>query len=259
MRRGMVGCWGVRNQIEVTVDRWAAWAPGVESPSDWQQWARGERSFGPMDAKPDVSFVKPIVRRRLSRLSRMSLEVAEGCRVNETAPFYVFCSRFGECTRTLEALNGLVRGEPISPTVFSQSVHNTSAGHYTINNKDQAPTTTVAAAEATLEAGFLEAWTALESGKASRVLVVYHDEPLAEPFKKPAPVLDIPLAAAFVIGLPKPGDRLSLSWKPCSDPQPEKHALAEHPVLSVLRLVMGGPERVRVPTRRLSWEWQRLV
>lgn len=254
-----MGCWGVRNQIEVSVDRWAAWAPGIETPSDWEQWARGERSFGPLDAKPDVAFVKPMARRRLSRLSRMSLEVAESCKIDETAPYYVFCSRFGEYTRTLEALTGLVRGDPISPTVFSQSVHNTSAGHYTINNKDQAPTTTVAAAEATLEAGFLEGWTALESGKASRVLVVYHDEPLVDPFERPYPVLDVPLAAAFVIGLPTSADRVSLAWDVASGPLTDEQVSVEHSVLKVLRLLMGGIERIHVPTRRLSWEWQRHV
>lgn len=250
---------GVRNQIDVSVGKWAAWAPGVETPADWEQWARGERTIGPLDAKPAVSFVKPLVRRRLSRLSKMSLEVAEACSLDAAAPFYVFCSRFGEYTRTVEALSGLVRGEPISPAMFSQSVHNTSAGHYTINHSDQTPTTTVAAAEATLEAGFLEAWTALDSGKASRALVVYHDEPLPDPFENPYPVLDIPIAAAFVVGLPDHGGRLSLSWSAGSSARTGELAGEEHPVLQVLRLVMGGPERVLVPTRRLSWEWQRHV
>lgn len=254
-----MGCLGVRNQIEVSVDKWAAWAPGVVTPTDWAQWARGERAFGPFDAKPAVAFVKPLVRRRLSRLSKMSLEVAEACRLDATAPYYVFCSRFGEYSRTVEALKGLVRGEPISPTVFSQSVHNTSAGHYTINHSDQTPTTTVAAADATLEAGFLEAWTALDSGNASRALVVYHDEPLTAPYENPYPVLDIPLAAAFVVGLPSQSGSLSLRWSANSSARTGELAEEEHPVLKVLRLIMGGPERVLVPTRRLSWEWQRHV
>ncbi len=248
----------MRNQIEVTVEKWAAWAPGVETPDDWAQWANGERSFGQLDAKPTASFVKPIARRRLSRLSRMSLEVAESCRLDSSAPFYVFCSRFGEYARTVDALKGLVRGEPISPTVFSQSVHNTSAGHFTINNKDQTPTTTIAASEATLEAGFLEAWTALDCGKASRALVVYHDEPLMEPYERPYPILDVPIAAAFVIGLPETDSKLSLGWTPASGPQSADRD-EEHPVLRVLRLIMGGQGRVHVPTRRLSWEWQRHV
>lgn len=249
----------MRNQIEVAVDQWAAWAPGVETPGDWEQWARGERQFGPLDAKPAVSFVKPLARRRLSRLSRMSLEVAEACRLGETVPFYVFCSRFGEYDRTVDALKGLARGEPMSPTVFSQSVHNTSAGHFTINNKDQTPTTTIAASEATLEGGFLEAWTALDRGTVSRAMVVYHDEPLLEPYKRPYPVLDVPIAAAFVIGLPTSGAKLSLGWEPNSATQSERCETQEHPVLRVLRLVIGTQARVQVPTSRLSWEWQHHV
>ena len=253
----------MRNQIAVSVDRWAAWAPGIETRDEWQAWARGERVFGPPDAKPDVSFVKPMARRRLSRLSRMSLEVAEACRADEVRPFYVFCSRYGEYNRTMEALGGVVRGEPMSPAAFSGSVHNTSAGHFTIIHKDRTSSTTVTASEATFEAGVLEAWTALKNGKCSRALVVYHDEPLPTFYGNPSPELKTPLAMAVAIRLPQPEESLSLSWRTSTAVPSTTNSTAdveeEHPVLRVLRLLLGEDGSVTVKTRRLAWEWQRHV
>ncbi|PCJ71646.1 MAG: hypothetical protein COA62_03450 [Rhodobiaceae bacterium] len=253
----------MRNQISVSVDRWAAWAPGIETRDEWKAWARGERVLGPPDAKPEVSFVKPMVRRRLSRLSRMSLEVAEACRIDEARPFYVFCSRYGEYNRTVEALRGMLRGEPMSPAAFSGSVHNTSAGHFTIIHKDRTSSTTVTAGEATFEAGVLEAWTALKNGKCTRALVVYHDEPLPTFYGNPSPELKAPLAIAISIRLPQPEECLSLSWQASSTAASTTNSTVdveeEHPVLRVLRLLLGGSEAVAVKTRRLTWEWQRHV
>jgi len=247
----------------VSVDQWAAWAPGIETRDEWKAWARGERVFGPSDAKPELLFVKPMARRRLSRLSRMSLQVAEACRTDETRPFYVFCSRYGEYSRTMEALTGMVRGEPMSPAVFSGSVHNTAAGHFTIIHKDRTSSTTVTASEATFEAGVLEAWTALKNGKCSRALVVYHDEPLPTFYGNPSPKLATPLAMAVAIRLPQPEESLSLSWHASPNVASTTNSTAdmeeEHPVLRVLRLLLGGSEAVAVKTRRLTWEWQRHV
>lgn len=242
----------------VSVDQWAAWAPGIETSSDWSAWVRGDKPFGQPDSKPVISFVKPMARRRMSRLSRMSLEVAEACRSNNANPFYVFCSRYGEYSRTGEALRAIVRGDPMSPAVFSGSVHNTSAGHFTILHEDQAPTTTVTAGEATLEAGMLEAWTALKSGRCTHALVVYHDEPLPDFYGNPYPALEVPLAAAFSVRLPEAGDRLALSWRATS-PSAEVCAREEdeeHPVLGVLRLLLNGSGKVELRTARLTWEWR---
>ena len=245
----------MQHRIEVSVANWSAWAPGLSTRADWQAWARGEKDFGDAGEKPPCAFVKPMLRRRMSRLSRMALEVAEACREEDARPFHVFCSRYGEYARTTEILFAMARGEPMSPAAFSQSVHNTSAGLFTISHQDTAPSTTVAAGEATLEAGFLEAYTALSTGMTKEALVVYHDEPLDALYGKTEPALPAPLAAAFLLRLPRNKEETVLQLE-CTSAQ--KAASGEvHPVLQVIRLMTGAAERAQAPTPRLVWEWQR--
>ena len=55
--------------ISVTVKDWAAWAPGIESRAQWQQWARGELE-PEVGAAPQVSAIPAILRRRLSSLGK---------------------------------------------------------------------------------------------------------------------------------------------------------------------------------------------
>lgn len=245
----------MQHRIEVSVANWSAWAPGLSTRADWRGWARGEREFGAADEKPPCAFIKPMLRRRMSRLSRMALEVAEACREEEARPYHVFCSRYGEYARTTEILFAMARGEPMSPAAFSQSVHNTSAGLFTISHQDTAPSTTVAAGEATLEAGFLEAYTALATGAAKEVLVVYHDEPLDALYGKTEPALPAPLAAAFLLRLPQGGDETVLQLECASAQKAVSNGM--HPVLQVIRILTGEAERAEAATPRLVWEWQR--
>ena len=85
-----------RSPVSLNVARWAAWAPGITDRAGWLAWARGDTPIsGPVD--PDVKFVAPMMRRRLSGLSRMAFRVAADC-VDGTDenPGFVFCSRYGE-------------------------------------------------------------------------------------------------------------------------------------------------------------------
>src|SRR3546814_2251974 len=73
----------------LAVSCWAAYAPGLPDRASWHEWAAGKKSIaGPAD--PDVSFVKPLLRRRLSPLNRMA--------------FYVASSRSEEHTSELQSL-----------------------------------------------------------------------------------------------------------------------------------------------------------
>ena len=68
----------------------------------------------------------------MSALSKMAVQVALQTAGDERPDFLIFCSRHGELVRTRELLGSVVGGSELSPTGFSQSVHNTSAGLYTI-------------------------------------------------------------------------------------------------------------------------------
>lgn len=161
------------------ISRWRAWAPGVQSAADWRAWLTGK----PIDdnAPPDVSQLPALLRRRLDRLGRMALHTAWPCLEGLDAVELVFASRDGSLPRTLELLAALVHDELLSPTLFSVSVHNGTAGLYSMARGDRSPTTAVAAGPDSLVMGLLEAASLIATG-SPRVLMCYADQALPPPY-----------------------------------------------------------------------------
>ncbi|HRE16025.1 MAG TPA: beta-ketoacyl synthase chain length factor [Rhodocyclaceae bacterium] len=145
------------------VSRWAIWNDAH---------AAGE--------KPDLSFVDPMLRRRLSPLARAAFHVAHQCCARSSGTPIIYASRHGELERTLELFNALATNEALSPTTFGLSVLNASAGLYAIAHQDTAAATAVAAGSETFGYGLLEAWSRLQS-TGNAVLYVYADSPVPPP------------------------------------------------------------------------------
>ena len=111
---------------------WSAFAAGLETPEDWQAWARAPALPEGM-AVPPLAEMPAMQRRRLEPLGRMALQVAWRCQPDPAVAMpLVFASRHGDVARTYEMLAGLARGEPLSPTHFGLSTHNAIAAQYSI-------------------------------------------------------------------------------------------------------------------------------
>ena len=106
-------------------------------------------------AAPDVSFVPPLVRRRLSPLQKMFYALANQV---ETAPsaLTVFASRDGEDTLTRRIVDDFHDDGSVSPHRFSSSVYNAAPGLWSVSTKNRAPYTAIAAGEDTIECGLIE-------------------------------------------------------------------------------------------------------
>ena len=132
----------------------------------------------------DVGFIEPMVRRRLSSLSRAALKVAHDCmpdpadQAQGEGVRLVFASRHGELKRTTDILLALSQKEPVSPTAFSLSVLNAMTGVLGIARGERAPASALSAGEETLGLALLEAHAQLLNDPSSPVLVVYADEPV---------------------------------------------------------------------------------
>lgn len=142
----------------------------------WSSWPAGTTTT------PDIGFVEPLMRRRLSTLSKMALKVAHDCASEDQAVRLVFASRHGELRRTAGILDDIAAGEPVSPTAFSLSVLNAMAGIYSIARRDRSPSTAIAAGAQTLGYALLEAHAQYAADPSTPVLVVYADEPADERF-----------------------------------------------------------------------------
>ncbi|MFM0338056.1 beta-ketoacyl synthase chain length factor [Paraburkholderia fungorum] len=136
----------------------------------WSSWPAAA------SAAPDIGFIEPIVRRRLSTLSRVALKVAHDCVAQEEVRV-VFASRHGELRRTTDILRTISAGEPVSPTAFSLSVLNAMTGVFGIARSDRSAASAISAGAETLGYALLEAHAQYATQPDSPVLLVYADEP----------------------------------------------------------------------------------
>jgi Beta-ketoacyl synthase, N-terminal domain len=103
----------------------------------------------------------------------------------------VFTSSTGDpsnCHLLCEALATTER--MVSPTRFTNSVHNAPAGYWHIATQSRAPSTSLAAFDASFAAGLLEAAVQCHAS-AGPVLLVACDVPYPEPLHGVRPVLDV--------------------------------------------------------------------
>ncbi|MFN4290524.1 MAG: beta-ketoacyl synthase chain length factor [Permianibacter sp.] len=183
------------NGCILPIRRWHAWAPGLVDVAAWQQWAQQPGAELPAEtAAAPVDFVEPMLRRRLSPLSRVALHCAHAALAGERAEQLVFASRHGELGTTLNLLRQLAHGEALSPMGFSLSVHNSAAGLYGIAAKDATPATAIAAGRDSLQACLIEA-AAMRASGIDRVLISYVEQDL------PAVYLPWQEAEAPLLGL----------------------------------------------------------
>ena len=141
--------------MDFTVASYAAW--------------RAEGADGTV-AKPDVSFIPPLERRRLTGVERAALAVAWQVRSEGEVPV-IFASRWGEIGVTVKLMTQFHADREMSPAGFSASVHNAAPGAFSLLTHNHAPYTAIAARERSLEAGLLEA---LAQGAA--VVFVFAEE-----------------------------------------------------------------------------------
>ncbi|WP_407294787.1 beta-ketoacyl synthase chain length factor [Stutzerimonas zhaodongensis] len=236
--------------IQFNIDQWQAWAPGLESADDWANWARDKYELEIGDAQPDVSFLPPMQRRRLSRLARMVFAVATPLAQAQSPLPLVYASRHGETARTFAILNDLASDEPLSPTQFSLSVHNAIIGLWSIQRNDTSEMTALAAEGDGLEHAVLEASLLLAEGAPAVLVVVAEDQPPAayDPWVSD---VSFPYAVALLL---KPGRTWELSLH--TTDQPHDSAKQPHAIKLVGALLNGEPAFQHQWERR-QWTWQK--
>ena len=230
------------------IDRWRAWAPGLESTDDWRAWCRTPVHLHDAQQQPDVGFLPALQRRRLSRLARMVFHtawpLAEAC-----GPLpMVFACRHGETPRTLAILSDLAQGEPLSPTQFSLSVHNAIIGLWSIQRGDTSEMTALAAEGDGLEHAMLEACGLLGEGAPAVLLVIAEETP---PELYAAFIDDVPFPYAVALLL-APGDDWHLQLGAARGPTSQW----PHP-LSLVRALCDDQDRLQHHWKNRQWTWSR--
>lgn len=244
--------------ITCSVVKWSAWAPSLDQPRLWREWAAANTALPDGYESPDVSFLPPMQRRRLSRLSKMAVFVAQQC-LHYQPCRTIFACRHGDILRTVDILRSINQHQGVSPTAFSLSVHNAVSGLFSIANKDTLPSSSLAAGKETFACGWLEAMSTLAAGNADRVLLVYYDENLSDVYRSFADEQGASLAVAFVLtSADSAGGWVSLEIRSnCSSAANVGSKLEECQAVQFMRFFLVNDTELEFCSGSRCWRWQK--
>lgn len=183
----------------------------------WAVWRATDQ-----EASPQVGFIDPQIRRRLSLLDRIALHVAHACVKPGEEVRTVFASRHGELARSAELLGQLAQNEMPSPMAFSLSVLNAAIGLYGIARKDRSAATALASGEDTLPMALIEAAAQAGDGDGP-VVLTFADEPPPAVYRTLVDSPRVAHALAVRLDAAEATHPVVMSWRP-SDVEEEAEA-----------------------------------
>lgn len=243
------------NSINFNIDNWLALSPGLINKEDWLNWSKNNYQWPDELLVAPVNLIKPMMRRRMSSLSKLALQSALTISTDEIIDYIVFSSRHGELTRTVKLIEEIMKGEDASPLAFSQSVHNTAAGLFTISSHRATPVTSLAAVESSLHHAFIESAVYLQENPLHRVLVVDFDEPLPMQYEKyeRQQINDKPYQGYAFAVLLSAGEQFKLSWNKSNtqvaSPLPQ--------TLCIIDFLIQEKKTALISDQRFLWSWSR--
>lgn len=179
----------------LTVEGWAFCSLGGSDPMAWL----ADRDQRDATAPVASDLIPPMLRRRMSRLSKIAVQAALKVCPRGDVDYLVFCSRDGELNRTSTLLACIAAGTELSPADFSQSVHNTTSGLYSIITKSRSPACSLTAGTASFAYAWLEVEAFLAEHDGSRVLLVDSDDVLPEEYRTFGDRQGCPYAVALLL------------------------------------------------------------
>ena len=240
------------------IESWAAIAPGLETRDEWQQWLRDPLPIEAALGKPDLSAIPAMQRRRFSTLGKCAMGATLQLIGDDERIPAIFASRHGDTLLSLSLLEGIARGDPMSPTSFSLAVHNAISGLYSIARKDTSAITAIATMDGLVLQTLFEAIGQLQT--CERLLCVIYDIPLPEFYQSTRDEADEPFPYAIALLLSKSsGEKLQL--EPLRDDtvteDAEGNPLLEFDAVRLLRLLAGIENRIEFRQARNAWQLSR--
>ncbi|MCL2800289.1 MAG: beta-ketoacyl synthase chain length factor [Treponema sp.] len=194
-------------QNEVYISRFSAWAPGVENAKEWEEWAQDKREIIISSKSPDLAFTEPMFRRRLSQISKMTIQVVHDLLPVAEDTKILFLSFRGELSFQFKLNKMFIEDNEIMPAAFSISVFNAPAALASMAFSLKGGYSAVYPGGNSLTAGLSLAEAAFLSGESEELIFVYADEVIPEEYKDifPGTCYPLPLAFGFVLTR-KPSD-----------------------------------------------------
>ncbi|MFT6984711.1 MAG: hypothetical protein ACJAT7_000512 [Psychromonas sp.] len=236
--------------VNFNIVKWFALCPAIADQKGWTVLAeKHPLCLGVLNESP-VDLIPPMMRRRMSYLSKLAVQTAIRLSAGTDIDYIVFASRHGELSRTVKLIEDILGGNGASPIIFSQSVHNTAAGLFTIATKQAVPVCSLAAGENSLHSALIEASCYLQENPADKVLLVNFDEPLPEPYQE----FEQQAYQGFALGLLlTSGDQLQL--KSIQQGQLSENTVPQ--AFSCIDYLLSDNKSVSISSKKSRWIWEK--
>lgn len=185
--------------MDVFVVGWSAWAPGLDTPAAWDDWCRDRGALSQSADAPALAYVDPLFKRRLSQLTRMTIEVGHRALAGRGKMGISFASVYGEVGQQYKISNRLIAEGEVSPANFSLSVFNTPVAALSIAEGIVEGYTACYPGPDCLSPALVEASAAVASGAERERLLIVADELLPADYVSLQVGPNIPFALALVL------------------------------------------------------------
>ncbi|EKY3224533.1 beta-ketoacyl synthase chain length factor [Cronobacter dublinensis] len=231
---------------------WEARAPGLSETAQWMDWACRELPVDPAAPQAKLTALPMMTARRLASGSRLAVECGLTMLRRHAIDAVLFTSRHGELERNFRILTALTSRQPLSPTDFAMSVHNSAVGNLTIAASQPLVSSSLSAGADTFQQGLCEVICLLQAGY-QRVLMVDFDGVLPEFYHSRVPQ-GMPGWAYAVALVIESGAALQCQTQPAA-PAPEP-TLSQS--LQFLRYYLQGQADFTLAGERMEWHWSRV-
>ncbi len=207
--------------LKIGVRAWGLAAPGL---SNWEAALPVLQELTAIPTEEEFRYAPPDKlprneRRRATRITRLAFSAcADALREQPADTAARLNTVFATCSGDMDTLDGICRAlaQPeiaLSPLQFHNSVHNATAGYWSIASAAHGASTSISAHDGTFAAGLMEAATQIADDPATEVLLVCYDIPPPQPLQQGRPVTQ-PFAVALLLGTAQEGDwQLTLDSK----------------------------------------------
>jgi len=161
---------------EIYIVRLSAWAPGIGSSGEWDEWALDKRSISFESTGPEISYTNSMFRRRLSQINKMTIQVVHDLLPLGEDTKIFFLSFRGELSRQYHINKKLIEEGELSPAAFSLSLYNAPVALATIAFGLKGGYSALYLEKNSFTAGIKAAEAALLSGTTEEAALVYADE-----------------------------------------------------------------------------------
>lgn len=238
----------------------AIWGPGLEGWKRSRPVLAGEAPYEPRPSPPPLpATLPPAERRRSGPVVRLALAVAEEATAQSAVPPAalrgIFASSNGDGPVVGSILESLVtldpRDRPVSPTQFHNSVHNATAGYWSIAHGSAQSATCMGLHDDSLAAALLTAMVEV-TAEAAPVLLCAYDYPMPPPLDVKRPTL-APLGLGLVLAPPGRGTaiaQLTLRFEPLQRSVPPRPRAAGLRALAIGNAMGRGLRLLEALARR---------